>query len=111
MDNQNGSRVDDPRFQTLLTQLRLILGSSNVYYQPPSKYKLQHPCILISESTFDIQHADNRPYVVTDRLLLTLITKRPLSSVRKELACLPTCREDRTYISDNLYHYIYTIYL
>ena len=88
-----------------------ILGSRNVYFQPPESVRLKYPCIIYSRSTGDVQHADNRPYIINIRYELTLISKDPDSEyITKIQEHFPTCRLDRHFTSDNLNHETFDLY-
>lgn len=51
----------------LQSELEEILGSSEVYYQPPSNKTLKYPCIIYDLSNTDVIPADNRKYIKTNR--------------------------------------------
>lgn len=95
---------------------RLILDAKlreicpNVYFQPPESIKLKYPCIIYQLSDIDIHHADDRYYLAGKRYTVFGITKDPDSDIPDKLALLEMSAFDRTYTSDNLYHYVYTIY-
>lgn len=87
-----------------------ILGSNNVYFQPPETIKLQYPCIVYERSNIDNQYADNRAYMSMVRYSLTLITRSPESDLVKEILELPYCSYDRYYAADTLNHDVFTLY-
>lgn len=87
-----------------------ILGSNNVYFQPPETIKLQYPCIIYERSNIDKQYADNRAYVSMVRYSLTLITRSPESNLVKAILELPYCTYDRYYAADTLNHDVFTLY-
>ena len=91
--------------------LRDILGSSNVYFQPPENLKMRYPCIRYS--LYDIQngHADNLPYLSNNAYQLTLIAPDPDNPYVNKIKDLPLCSFDRYYAADNLNHYVFTIYI
>ena len=39
-----------------------ILGSGNVYFQPPESITLKYPCIIYGRVGIDAVHADNKLY-------------------------------------------------
>ena len=39
-----------------------LLGTRNVYFQPPESIKLSYPCIVYKRSTGDTQFANDIPY-------------------------------------------------
>lgn len=99
-----GNRLE---LQALLEKL---LGSRNVYYQPPTNIKLQYPCIMYSRIPGDTKHANDNPYLVQYRYQIMVIDKNPDSEIAVKVEQLPTCIFDKHYASDNLNHYIYKLY-
>lgn len=94
----------------LQTELEEILGSRNVYFQPPESVKMKYPAIRYSLSSIENRHADNRAYKQTKAYELILIDPNPDSEYIDKLSQLPYCRFDRFYPADNLNHYVFTIY-
>ena len=82
----------------LQTLLEEVLGSRNVYYQPPESIKMQYPAIVYSRERIDNRHANND------------IDKNPDSEIVEKVSRLPFCRFDRHYVADNLNHDVFTIY-
>ena len=87
-----------------------ILGSRNVYFQPPESVKLKYPCIIYERSTGQTMHANNRMYSHLVSYTVKLITRNPKDPLIDKLIKLPKCSFDRPYKADKLYHYVYTIY-
>lgn len=87
-----------------------ILGSRNVYFQPPSSKKMNYPAIVYTLSNIRKTSADNISYVQRPAYELTLIDRDPDNDVVEKLASLPNCRFDRPFVSDNLNHYVFTLY-
>ena len=87
-----------------------LLGSSNVYYQPPESIKMQYDAIRYSKKTIDSKYANDRKYSMTDCYEVIVISRLPDNPVIKKLLSLPYCSYDRHYISDNLHHDVLTIY-
>lgn len=94
----------------LQADLERILGSRNVYYQPPESVKINYPAIIYSCSDIDIRHANDKTYMMTRRYEIIVIDKKPDNSVIDTLLQLPLCSYDRHYVSDNLYHDVLTLY-
>lgn len=91
-------------------KLERILGSKNVYFQPPTGTKLIYPCVVYSLSTANDVHANNNIYRRLYRYTVTYITKDPDDPKRDEFDDLRYCAFDRFFTSDNLNHFVYTIY-
>ena len=87
-----------------------ILGSRNVYFQPPESIKLLYPCIIYKRSTGDTQFANDKPYTFKVRYQITYIDKNPDSEVLEKISDLPMCTFDRHFTADNLNHDIFNIY-
>lgn len=90
--------------------LKNILGSGNVYFQPPASLKMSYPAIRYVRVPIINRFANNLVYNQAHRYELTLIDKDPESDYIAPLSKLPTCRHDRHYVSDNLNHDVFTIY-
>ncbi len=39
-----------------------LLGSDNVYFQPPPTVKMRYPCIIYQRDNVNTDFADNKPY-------------------------------------------------
>lgn len=91
-------------------KLEKILGSKNVYFQPPTGLKISFPCVVYNLATANDVHADNRIYRRLYRYTMTYITKDPDDPKRDAFDDMQYCAFDRFFVSDNLNHYVYTIY-
>jgi len=87
-----------------------ILGSGNVYFQPPSNVQMNYPAIVYARDYATTQHANNLPYRYLKRYSVTYIDKNPDSSVPDKIAALPMSTFERSFPADNLNHDIYNIY-
>ena len=90
--------------------LQELLGSSNVYYQPPESVKMQYDAIRYSKKNIMTRHANNSNYMMRDCYELIVISRLPDNPVIKKLLALPYCSYDRHYVADNLNHDVLTIY-
>lgn len=89
-----------------------ILGSSNVYFQPPINTKLSYPCIIYNRVSGQTSKADNKVWNFKTQYEVQYITPDATTFIFEALSdALPYCNFDRTYIFDRLYHNIYTIYI
>lgn len=95
----------------LQTTLQDILGSKNVYYDPPESLKISYPAIIYSKSGLINKKADDTNYRINTIYEITVIDKRPDNAVIKKLLELPYCSYDRHFVSDNLHHDTLTIYI
>ena len=94
----------------LQTMLEDILGSRNVYFQPPASIKMQYPAIVYSRSNIDNTNADDTMYTQNRSYEVTVIDANPDSSIVNRLSRIPKCRFDRHFSSDNLNHDVFTLY-
>lgn len=86
-----------------------ILGSRSVYFQPPESVRLVYPAIIYKLSNIRNRHANNRVYIQGDSYEVTVITDDPDSDIVRKISMLPNCRYDRGFVSDNLYHTVFTL--
>lgn len=90
--------------------LEKLLGSENVYFQPPESLKMQYDCIRYSLSKIKPVFADNVPYQLHTCYQVIAIYKNPDSDLPLKIASLPMCSHDRHYTADNLNHDVFTLY-
>jgi len=86
------------------------LGSRNVYFQPPETLKMSYPCIVYAWSGNEVYHADDRPYRVKRKYSATVIDPNPDSEIPDKIAEMPMTELNRTYTTERLNHYVFTIY-
>lgn len=98
------------RRPNLHTQLVNLLGSRNVYFQPPPSVQMRYPAIIYSRSDIDTKYANNAVYLNDVAYQITVIDSDPDSEIVMKVANLPKCRFNRHYVSDNLNHDVFTIY-
>ena len=94
----------------LQTKLEQILGSRNVYFQPPESIKLNYPAIVYKRSNIQNTFADNEVYKQSYFYEITVIDRKQDSQITKRLSKLPKIRFDRSFTYDNLNHDVFTIY-
>ena len=104
MDNRAGL---DYILEKILTDSGI---SANVYFNPPESIKLLYPCIIYKLSDMNTVPANNMPYMQKNFYNVTLIHNDPDNVIKDKILNLPCCRFVNTFISDNLYHYVYKIY-
>lgn len=92
-------------------ELVSILGSRNVYFQPPESIKLKYPCIIYNRQRPDTIRADDKIYRDVDRYQVTFITKDPEDEREKQILYhFQMISESNSGVTDNLYHYYYDLY-
>lgn len=87
-----------------------ILGSDNVYFQPPPSILLKYPCIVYHRDFRSMSYADNKPYKHKQRYQVTVIDPNPDSTIHEKVAELPLCSYDRNFTTDNLNHDVYDLF-
>lgn len=90
--------------------LETLLGSTNVYYQPPETLKINYPAVIYSKSRIDTKRADDSTYLKNTRYNIIVVDKMPDNPVIDKLLSLPYCSYDRHYISNKLNHDSLTLY-
>lgn len=99
--------------QTLLEQtLESVLGEGHkeVYFQPPASIHMSYPCIVFQLDQMNTKFANNNPYGTIRRYQITAIDRDPDSPIPEALSKLQRCQFNRFYITDNLNHFVFTIY-
>lgn len=92
-------------------ELKGLLGSNRVYFQPPESLKLSYPCYVYRREPPDIIRANNQLYRRVHKYGLTYITPNPDDPLIEETEDhFSMCRFDRPYVVDNLNHYHYELY-
>lgn len=94
----------------LQSLLESLLGSRNVYYQPPENVKMNYPAIKYSKSKIESKYANNAKYSKNTRYEIIVIDRLPDNEVIDKLLDLPYCSYDRPYKADNLNHDVLTLY-
>jgi len=87
-----------------------ILGSANVYYQPPESIKMKYPAIVYSRSDIGNKFADNVVYAQSHSYRVTVIDSNPDSEVVSRMSKFVTAKFDRHFTSDGLNHDVFTIF-
>lgn len=98
-----GSRLD------LQNILELLLGNTNVYFQPPPSFQMSYPCIVYNRSDIDTAFANNQPYKHEKQYTVTVIDANPDSLIPDKVAALPRCSFDRAFKTDQLNHDVFTL--
>ena len=99
--------------QDLQKKLEAILGSENVYFQPPASFKLHYPCIVYSISDRNTLKANDGHYIIYNRYEIMHIFKKLENEKVNDI--LEAFRGDnisaeRRQIIDGLYHDYYTLF-
>lgn len=100
-----GSRVD------LQIELETVLGSRNVYFQPPQSLKMKYPAIIYDFARINVKKANNQPYLKDRNYTVTLVHNDPDNTLVDELLeHFMFISLDRPYVADGLYHYVFSLF-
>lgn len=99
-----------PQLHQLLKAMLEPEHSGNVYFQPPSDEVMKYPCIVYKRDNLDTKSANNKPYMQTDRWLVTSIDRSPSSKVPFKIRSLPMSAFSRSFVTSGLNHTAYTLY-
>lgn len=95
----------------LHAELKELLGSNHVYFQPPETIKLTYPCIIYELSGYRTDHSNDEIYRQIKSYEILIIEKDPDSDLRERvMKHFKYCSYSRTYTSDNLYHSVLNLY-
>lgn len=100
----------DARRLELHEKLCEILGSRNVYFQPPESIKMKYPCIRYVRSGTNTEYADNKAYRKLKQYTITVIDRDPDSELIDRVLELPFSSFSRHYVADNLNHDVSVLY-
>ena len=89
---------------------RDLLGSNNVYFQPPVGTEMKYPCIKYELETITSLFASNKPLLRFKRYSVMVIDANPDSLIPDKIGSLPLSRFDRFYTANNLNHWVYNLY-
>lgn len=96
---------------SLHEELCSLLGSRNVYFQPPESIKMHYPCFIYDLRLIGTRKADDDIYQINDSYTVKYVTSDPDSEMKHGfLRAFRYAAFDRVYKADNLYHYVYTLY-
>lgn len=89
---------------TLHQKLVEILGSNNVYYNPPETIKMKFPCIVYSLDYIDNVDADNKKYIDWTTYKIRVVSYEVDHPATRQILKLPMTRYSSRYVRDGLYH-------
>jgi hypothetical protein len=81
-----------------------------VYFQPPTNIQLKYPCIIYKRDFAETKFADDKPYNLTKRYMITVIDQDPDSDIPDKVASMPMSLFNRFYTADNLNHDVYNVF-
>lgn len=96
------------RLIQILTSVDESYKSGHLYYRKPAT-KMNYPCILYNLLGGDYSYADNTKYIKNYRFSITVIDEDEDSPIAEAVENLPGCSLDRTFQTEGLNHFVYTI--
>lgn len=94
----------------LHTKLVALLGSNNVYFQPPPTVKMNYPCIIYKRDGRNENFANDRLYLNLKRYSVTVVDANPDSLIPDKMLELRYCSFTTHYAVGGLNHDVYALY-
>lgn len=95
--------------QELQTKFEELLESRNVYYNPPAEIHMNYDAVVFKRSRINNSFANNGVYRQLYAYEVTVITLDPDAPIVEKISRLPRCTFDRNFVSENLYHNVFTL--
>lgn len=97
--------------QRLALQAKLKELAPAAWYQKPPANKMSYPCFVYKSIEPKVVYANNRGYINIPGYEVLYITQSENDEIMgRMLEEFCYCSVGRKYVSDNLYHYPFTIY-
>lgn len=97
--------------KNLQDELEELLGSKEVYFQPPTSKQLKYPCVFYKPARPQVHRADNMVYLYMNCYELMVVSKDPLFTLPETLVkTYMYCELNRFYTFDNLNYWSLTLY-
>lgn len=87
-----------------------VLGSDNVYFQPPADRTMQYPCIVYERDNQSVKRSDNVAYNIRQRYQVTYIDHNPDGDPIDTLSEFPLSAFSRHFVTSGLNHDVFSIY-
>ena len=91
-------------------ELCRLLGSRNVYFDPPESVKMNYDAIRYSRKKIENTFANNSVYKQDYCYEIVVIYRDPDSDLPGKISRMPMCTHDRHYVVDNLHHDVFIKY-
>jgi hypothetical protein len=88
----------------------LLTFCDHVYFQPPTNITLEYPCIIYNRDYAETEFADDIPYNISLRYMITVIDRNPDSDIPGKIASMPMSLFNRFYTADDLNHDVYRVF-
>ena len=86
-----------------------VLGNDRVHFQGPPNTGMKYPCIVYKFIRPNVQHADNKPYLVTGHWEIHHMYKSIKNDLKEKFIFdVSFCQFERRNVADGVYndHYI-----
>ena len=94
----------------LQLQQELLKLAPTAWYQKPSTTKMSYPCFVYKALEPETVRADNRMYILMPRYEILYISQTEDDGIWNRMAnTFEYLSIGRKYVSDNLYHYPFTV--
>jgi len=87
-----------------------ILGSRNVYFQPPENVKINYPAIIYSRVKINNKYANNLVYNQQCVYQIVVVDKDPDSIISESISKILTISHENNFTKDGLHHDVYRLY-
>jgi len=87
-----------------------ILGTNNVYFQPPATIRMNYPAIVYHRSDKNEKFANDELYLGKTSYTVTVIEKNPDSLIPDKVAKLPFTSFSSFFVADDLNHDVFSVY-
>ena len=88
-----------------------ILGYQHTYFEPPESVRMKYDAVVYSRTGYDTIKANDRNYIVRDQYQVMVISRDAETALPKAiLDHFSYCSPGRPTVTDNLYHFPFTIY-
>ena len=112
MDQQQILQKTRDRLDTELREIQLkALKYQHTYFEPTEKTRLQYDAMVYKNAGMFNRRANNRSYIIRNRWQVIWISRDPETPVPRMIQeHFELCEPGQPYMSENLYHYPFTIY-
>ena len=91
-------------------QQKLLRLAPKAWYQKPPANRMTYPCFVYKAVEPRVHRADNKAYLITPKYEVLYISAEEDDGIwERMLDAFPYISVGRKYVSDNLYHYPFTI--
>lgn len=86
-----------------------ILGSAEVYMDPPENLKMRYPAIVYTRTDVRQQYADDGVYLCSDKYEIVVVSRTPMHPATTKLLQTARVRFNKHYVVNGLHHDVMTL--